>query len=99
MTILRDFVRPLRQQPKKQATLRFETPPGKQAQMDWAYVGKYLVNGNLQDIYAFVMILGYSLNEVRRVYNQHESRNPHEVSYECFFLLLMGYQNKFSMII
>ena len=28
MTILRDFVRPLRQQPKKQATLRFETPPG-----------------------------------------------------------------------
>lgn len=60
MTILRDFVRPLRQQPKKQATLRFETPPGKQAQMDWAYVGKYLVNGNLQDIYAFVMILGYS---------------------------------------
>ena len=23
-------------------------------------------------------------NEVRRVYNQHESRNPHEVSYECF---------------
>ena len=28
--------------------------------MDWAYVGKYLVNGNLQDIYAFVMILGYS---------------------------------------
>lgn len=35
MTILRDFVRPLRQQPKKQATLRLETPLGKQAQMDW----------------------------------------------------------------
>ncbi|MEN3152945.1 IS21 family transposase [Priestia aryabhattai] len=60
LTILRDFVRPLRQQPKKQATLRFETPPGKQAQMDWAYVGKYLVNDVLQDVYGFIMILGYS---------------------------------------
>ncbi|MED4271587.1 IS21 family transposase [Geobacillus stearothermophilus] len=60
MTILRDFVRPYREQPKKQATLRYETPPGKQAQMDWAYVGKYLVDGQYQDIYAFVMVLGYS---------------------------------------
>jgi transposase len=60
MTILRDFVRPYREQPKKQATLRYETPPVKQAQMDWAYVGKYLVDGQYQDIYAFVMVLGYS---------------------------------------
>jgi len=60
MTILRDFVRPYREQPKKQATLRYETPPGKQAQMDWAYVGKYLVDGQYQDIYAFVTVLGYS---------------------------------------
>jgi transposase len=60
MTILRDFVRPYREKPKKQATLRYETPPGKQAQMDWAYVGKYWVDGQYQDIYAFVMVLGYS---------------------------------------
>ncbi|MBV7509843.1 IS21 family transposase, partial [Bacillus sp. sid0103] len=43
MTILRDYVRPFRESPKKQATLRFETPPGKQGQMDWAHVGKYEV--------------------------------------------------------
>lgn len=60
MTILRDFVRPYREKPKKQATLRYETPPGKQTQMDWAHVGKYLVNGQDQEIYAFVMVLGYS---------------------------------------
>lgn len=60
ITILRDFVRPYREQPKKQATLRYETPPGKQAQMDWAYVGKYMVANQYQDIYAFVMVLGYS---------------------------------------
>ncbi|MED4253330.1 hypothetical protein [Priestia megaterium] len=50
LTILRDFVRPLCQQPKKQAILRLETPPGKQAQMGLAYVGKYLVNDTLQDV-------------------------------------------------
>lgn len=59
-TILRDFVRPHRQNPKKQATLRFETPPGKQAQMDWGYIGKIKVNEKEQDVYAFVMVLGYS---------------------------------------
>jgi transposase len=60
MTILRDFVRPLRINPKKQATIRYETPPGKQAQMDWAEVGKYHVDGELKKIYAFVITLGYS---------------------------------------
>lgn len=60
VTILRDFVRPYRKQPKKQATVRFETPPGKQAQMDWGYVGKYEVDGKQKDIYAFVMVLSYS---------------------------------------
>ncbi|UYP07454.1 hypothetical protein [Priestia megaterium] len=50
LTVLRDFVRPLRQQPKKQAILRLETPPRKQAQMGLAYVGKYLVDDTLQDV-------------------------------------------------
>lgn len=59
-TILRDFVQPFRAQPKKQATVRFETPPGRQAQMDWAEVGQYEVDGRLQEIYAFIMVLGYS---------------------------------------
>lgn len=59
-TILREFVKPYRVQPKKQATVRFETPPGKQAQMDWAEVGMYEVNGKLQKVYAFIMILSYS---------------------------------------
>lgn len=36
MTILREYVRPYRLQPKKQATVRFETPPGRQGQMDWS---------------------------------------------------------------
>ncbi|MFJ5621678.1 IS21 family transposase [Peribacillus loiseleuriae] len=59
-TILREFVKPFRVQPKKQATVRFETAPGKQAQMDWADVGMYEVDGKLQKVYAFIMILSYS---------------------------------------
>jgi transposase len=60
-TILRDFVKPFRAQPKKQATVRFETPPGRQAQVDWAEeIGLYEVNGRKQMVHAFIMTLGYS---------------------------------------
>ena len=59
-TILREFVKPLRVQPKRQATVRFETPPEKQTQIDWADVGMYEVNGKLQKVYAFIMILSYT---------------------------------------
>lgn len=42
-------------------TVRFETPPGKQAQADWAYCGRFEdAFGRVIPIYAFVVILGYS---------------------------------------
>jgi transposase len=42
-------------------TVRFETPPGEQAQADWAYCGKFVDGGGRSvSIYAFVMVLGYS---------------------------------------
>jgi len=44
LTILRDFVHPPCQKPKKQAILRIETPPGKQAQMRLAYVGREVLS-------------------------------------------------------
>lgn len=60
LTILREFVQPYRQQPKKQSSIRYETPPGKQAQMDWAELGERDVDGRKQKLYAFIMVLGYS---------------------------------------
>ncbi|CDQ20724.1 Transposase [Halobacillus karajensis] len=60
ITILRDFVRPYRARPKKQATVRYETTPGKQAQMDWGHVGKFEVDGEFKEVYAFTMVLSYS---------------------------------------
>lgn len=60
-TILREFVQPFREAPKKQATVRFETIPGRQAQVDWAEnIGEFFVDGLKRPLYAFLMILSYS---------------------------------------
>jgi len=58
-TILRSFMQPLRPTVIQKATVRFETPPGYQAQVDW---GRFQVdwNGKPKRLYAFVMVLGYS---------------------------------------
>ena len=42
-------------------TVRFETPPGKQAQDNWAYCGRFPdASGKLVPIYAFVIVLSFS---------------------------------------
>lgn len=60
---LRRFVQSIKKESKRLdvATVRFETPPGKQAQCDWGHVGKFQdASGKLVDVYVFVMVLGYS---------------------------------------
>lgn len=45
----------------KKLTVRFETPPGKQAQADWASCGRFPdASGRLVSVYAFVMVLSFS---------------------------------------
>lgn len=45
----------------RKLTVRFETPPGKQAQADWAYCGRFPDSfGRLIPVYAFVMVLSFS---------------------------------------
>lgn len=41
-------------------SIRFETSPGEQAQVDWGHFGKIEVNGREQRLYCFVYILGFS---------------------------------------
>jgi transposase len=60
MTILREFISPFREKPNKQSSIRFETPPGKQAQMDWGELGEHEIDGKKQKLYVFVIVLGYS---------------------------------------
>jgi len=60
LTILRDFVRPLKVEFVRRVTERFETLPGQQAQIDWGECGMITVDGERRKLYAFVMVLGYS---------------------------------------
>lgn len=60
---LRRYVSTLRQTARRQGklTVRFETPPGQQAQADWAYCGRFpLPDGRIVPVYAFVMVLSFS---------------------------------------
>lgn len=59
-TILKDFMRPLRGDVAIPAEIRYETEPGEQAQVDWFYIGKREIDGEMKKIWCFSMILGYS---------------------------------------
>lgn len=61
--LVRRFIEPLRRtlRVSDKLTVRFETPPGEQAQCDWAEVLRTtLPDGTPIRVYAFVMVLGYS---------------------------------------
>jgi len=59
-TRVRAWVQPLRAARQIQATVRFETEPGQQAQVDWGHFGLIQHQGRQQRLYAFVMTLGWS---------------------------------------
>lgn len=64
ITILRDYVRPLKQEHERRVIERFETLPGRQAQIDWGECGTIEQGGQTRKLYVFVFVLGYS----RRMY-------------------------------
>lgn len=53
------FVKPLRKDAQSRATMRFETPPAQQSQVDWGQCWTQ-VAGKRVKIHIFVMTLGYS---------------------------------------
>jgi transposase len=59
ISILKDFTRPHRV-PRREPVLRFETPPGRQAQCDFGELGRHEVCGVPTKLYLFVMVLGFS---------------------------------------
>lgn len=66
-SILRAFLSPLRAEAKRkrEATVRFETGPGKQAQVDWGEFGRIWdgAEARWRKVYGFVFTLGYSRAE------------------------------------
>jgi len=59
-TILKDWLHPQRKQAASMAVQRFETPPGKQAQVDWGHLGSLSEDGRERQLWGFTMTLGYS---------------------------------------
>jgi transposase len=60
ITILKEYVHPYRPAKALPAVRRYETPAGKQAQMDWGICHYTDSSGMLHKVPAFVMILGKS---------------------------------------
>ncbi len=59
-TILTDWLRPQRSATRVVAVRRFETAPGKQAQVDWGHLGTLEMAGQEQKLHCFTFTLGYS---------------------------------------
>lgn len=59
-TILKDWLHPQREAARVVAVRRFETGPGKQAQVDWGHLGGLLEKGRQRQLWAFTITLGYS---------------------------------------
>ena len=59
-TILAEYVRPRCRRRQPQATVRFETAAGEQAQVDWGSFSYVDGRGRKRQMWAFVMVLGWS---------------------------------------
>ena len=59
-TILKDYVQPRRRRRQPVATVRFETGPGEQPQVDWGSLAYVAEDGRKRRVWAFVMVLSWS---------------------------------------
>jgi len=60
LTTVKEFVRVVKGERVRQVIERFETMPGRQAQIDWGECGTIEVAGVNRKLYVFVFVLGYS---------------------------------------
>jgi transposase len=60
ISILRDYIAKARKKIITEAVIRFETEPGRQAQVDWKEFRRIGPEGQKEKLYAFVMLMGYS---------------------------------------
>ena len=59
-SILKSYVSPRRRRRQPDATMRFETAPGEQAQVDWGSLAYLDEDGKKHRVWVFVMTLGWS---------------------------------------
>jgi transposase len=85
ISVLREKVRRLRPKPKREPTVRFETEPGQQGQMDWSPYKLKLRCGHLLQVLCFSYVLGFS----RRQYIDF-------VEHRDFYTLIRRHQAAFE---
>ena len=59
-SILKGYVSPRRRKRQPEATMRFETAPGEQAQVDWGSLSYLSEDGRRRSVWVFVMTMGWS---------------------------------------
>ena len=95
-TIVRQYVATKKTDLNEKATVRFETVPGLQGQVDWAFFEDFKIlkeNGEEKKLYCFLMILGYS----RMRYIEFVTDMTTETLIRCHinaFRYLNGYPNE-----
>lgn len=81
------FVRTLRPPKQPKAYIRVETPPGKQAQVDWAEFTQVRLSEQIVDLHCFLIALSYSRNlylEFCADEKEQTLQNCHIHSFEYF---------------
>lgn len=80
VTQIKEYIRPYRPPRQAHAKRRYETPPGKQAQVDWGFCEERDEHGRMHKVAVFVMILGYS----RSIYVEFVRRCDIHSFLRCF---------------
>ncbi len=57
---VKEYLQPKREEARSAAVRRFETPPGRQGQVDWGHLGTLEMNGEERKLSGFTFTLGYS---------------------------------------
>lgn len=87
--IVNKYVQSKKQEYKTKAVLRFETIPGEQAQVDWAYLGEFYDQDKKKIIRlcCFLMILGFSRMRFIHFFDSDDSHNfltGHNLAFKYF---------------
>ena len=81
-SIVKAYVSSRKMDLNEKATVRFETMPGKQGQMDWGVFEDHLVYEEMEEAVLLPDDFGIFADAVHRIRNGHEYKHPHSVPSE-----------------
>ena len=98
-SLLADYANKHKREEIKKATLRYETSPGLQAQVDWKESLKMVSkSGEIFEVNIFLMILGYSRMKFLKLTSDRTQKTLFECMNEAFNIL-KEFQKRYFLII